>query len=55
MEQLAAALAHVSQLEQQLANQLTPPALTQTPPGPKATETLAALMELAKALKLVGA
>jgi hypothetical protein len=50
--QLAAANAHVTQLEQQLANQPVPP--TTTPPvDPKAAEALAALMELANALKLV--
>jgi hypothetical protein len=48
---LAASLAHVSALEaqvQQLQNQPAPP-----PPDPKAVEALAAMMELAKALKLV--
>ena len=51
--QLAAANAHVAQLEaqvQQLQSQLQ----QQAPPDPKATESLAALVELAKALKLVG-
>ena len=52
--QLAAALAHVSQLEEQLAQQPAPP--TATPPvDPMATEALAALMELAKALTRVRA
>ena len=51
-QQLAAANAHVAQLEQQLANQPTP-APVQMPPDPKAIEALNALMELAKALTLV--
>lgn len=54
-QQLAAANAHVAQLEQQLQNQPAPPPPTQTPPDPKAVEALAALVELAKALKLVQA
>ncbi len=49
--QLAAALAHVSQLEAQVANQPAPVSAPLV--DPKATEALAALMELAKALKLV--
>lgn len=49
--QLAAALAHVMQLEAQIAASPTPPATT--PPDPNATEALAALIELGKALKLV--
>ena len=49
-QQLAAAHAHVAQLEQQNKSQPTP---TTTPPDPKAVEALAAMMELAKALKLV--
>jgi hypothetical protein len=51
-QQLAAANAHVTQLEQQLANQPAP-APVETPPDPKAVEALHALIELAKALKLV--
>jgi hypothetical protein len=52
--QLAAALTHVTQLEQQLQNQPAPvPTPVETPPDPKAVEALAAVMELAKALKLV--
>jgi hypothetical protein len=52
--QLAAALTHVAQLEQQLQNQPAPvPTPVETPPDPKAVEALAAVMELAKALKLV--
>jgi len=51
-QQLAAANAHVVQLEAQIKN--TPaPVPVQTPPDPKAVEALAAMMELAKALKLV--
>ena len=56
--QLAAALQHVSQLEAQVAelqkqqNHLPTP---QPPTDPKASEALAALVELAKALKLVAA
>ena len=49
-QQLAAANAHVAQLEQQLQSQ---PAPTQTPPDPKATEALNAVLELAKALNVV--
>ena len=49
-QQLAAANGHVAQLEAQLAST---PAPTQTPPDPKAVEALAALVELAKALKLL--
>jgi len=49
-QQLAAANAHVAQLEQQLQIQ---PAPTQTPPDPKATEALNAVLELAKALNVV--
>jgi hypothetical protein len=51
-QQLAAANAHVAQLEAQLASM---PAPTTAPADPKATEALAALVELAKALKLVAA
>lgn len=51
-QQLAAANAHVAQLEAQLANQ---PAPAPVPADPKATEALAALVELAKALRLVAA
>jgi hypothetical protein len=51
-QQLAAANAHVAQLEQQLANA---PAPAPAPADPKATEALAALVELAKAIKLVAA
>ena len=53
--QLAAALAHVSQLEAQVADlQKQPaPAPQPIPIDPKASEALAALVELAKALKLV--
>jgi hypothetical protein len=51
-QQLAAANAHVAQLEVQIKN--TPaPVPVQTPSDPKAAEALAAMMELAKALKLV--
>ncbi|MGE5334588.1 MAG: hypothetical protein ACM3N4_07810, partial [Nitrososphaerota archaeon] len=50
--QLAAANAHISQLEAQLKN--VPPTPQPAPPDPKAVEALAALVELAKALKLVG-
>ncbi|HEY7340868.1 MAG TPA: hypothetical protein VH591_08305 [Ktedonobacterales bacterium] len=50
-QQLAAANAHVAQLEQQIANQPAP--VPTTPPDPKATEALNALVELAKALTLV--
>jgi len=51
-QQLAAANAHVAQLEVQIKN--TPaPVPVQTPRDPKAVEALAAMMELAKALKLV--
>jgi len=56
--QLAAALTHVTQLEQQLQNQpapVPPPTPVETPPDPKAVEALAAMLELAKALKLVAA
>ncbi len=51
-QQLTAANAHVAQLEQQLANM---PAPAPAPADPKATEALAALVELAKALKLAAA
>jgi hypothetical protein len=51
-QQLAAANAHVAQLEAQLAST---PAPVSAPTDPKATEALAALVELAKALKLVAA
>jgi hypothetical protein len=51
-QQLAAANTHVAQLEAQLASM---PAPDPAPADPKATEALAALMELAKALKLVAA
>jgi len=51
-QQLAAANARVAQLEAQLKIQ---PAPISTPPDPKATEALAALVELAKALTLVAA
>lgn len=51
--QLAAANAHVAQLEQQLANQ-PPAAPVTTPPDPRVTEAFSGLVELAKALKLVG-
>jgi hypothetical protein len=54
-QQLAAAVANVAQLEAQLASQPVPTQPTQTPPDPKATEALAALIELAKALTLVAA
>ena len=53
--QLAAANQHVAQLEaqvQQLQDQPAPAPVT-TPPDPKATEALSALVELAKALRLV--
>jgi hypothetical protein len=50
--QLAAANAHVAQLEVQLAST---PAPAPPPADPKATEALAALVELAKALKLIAA
>ncbi len=49
-QQLAAANAHVAQLEAQLASMPAP-----APADPKATEALAAMVELAKALKLVAA
>ena len=45
--QLAAANQHVAQLEAQLKQA--------APPDPKAAESLAALVELAKALRLVAA
>lgn len=51
-QQLTAANAHVAQLEAQLASM---PAPTTAPADPKATEALAAMMGLAKALKLVAA
>lgn len=60
-QQLAAANAHVAQLEaqvQQLQSQLASqpvPVPVVTPPDPKATEALNAVIELAKALKLVAA
>lgn len=44
---------HVAQLEQQLADQPAP-VLVQTPLDPKAVEALNAVLELAKALKLIG-
>lgn len=44
---------HIADLEQQLANQPVPVPVTTPPPDPKATEALAALVELAKALSLV--
>jgi hypothetical protein len=60
-QQLAAAMQHVSaleaqvqQLQAQLQNQPAPVPVV-TPPDPKATEALAALIELAKALTLVAA
>lgn len=53
-QQLTAANTHVTQLEAQLAS-TSAPAPVETPPDPKATEALAALVELAKALKLVAA
>jgi hypothetical protein len=53
-QQLAAANALVAQLEQELQNQPAPVPV-ETPPDPKATEALAALLELAKALTLVQA
>lgn len=51
--QLDAANSHIAQLEQQLANQPVPVPVTTPQPDPKATEALAALVELAKALKEV--
>jgi hypothetical protein len=62
-QQLAAAQAHVSALEEQvkqlqteLQHQPAPvPVVTPPPPDPKAVEALAALVELAKALTLVAA
>jgi hypothetical protein len=51
-QQLAAANAHVTQLEAQLASM---PAPVPAPADPKASEALVALLELAKALKLVAA
>lgn len=51
--QLDAANSHIAQLEQQLANQPAPVPVTTPPPDPKATEALAALVELAKALSLL--
>ena len=55
-QQLAAANAHVAQLEQQIKNQPAPmPVPVTTPPDPRAVEALNAVMELAKALKLVAA
>jgi hypothetical protein len=51
-QQLAAANAHVAQLEAQIGST---PAPVQTPPDPKAVEALAAVMELAKALKVIAA
>jgi hypothetical protein len=53
-QQLGAANAHVVQLEAQIASQPAPVPV-QTPPDPKAVEALNAMMELAKALKLVAA
>ena len=50
--QLAAANQHISQLEAQV-KQLQQQLQQQAPPDPKAAESLAALVELAKALKLV--
>jgi cell division protein FtsB len=52
--QLAASLAHVSALEAQVQQLQNQPAPVVTPPDPKAVEALNAVMELAKALKLVG-
>ena len=46
--------AHVAQLEAQIKN-TSAPVPVQTPPGPKAPQALAALVELAKALTLVAA
>jgi hypothetical protein len=55
-QQLAAANAHVAQLERQLQNQPAPtPPTPPTPPDPKAVEALNAVLELAKALTLVQA
>lgn len=56
-QQLAAANAHVAQLEAKIASQPAPVPVT-TPPDPTAImaqEALAALVELAKALKLAAA
>ena len=56
--QLAAANAHINQLEaqvKQLQDQSAPTPPAPTPPDPKASEALSALVELAKALKLVAA
>ena len=52
--QLAAANQHVAQLEAQV-RELQQQLQQQTPPDPKAAESLAALVELAKALRLVAA
>ena len=49
--QFAAANAHVAQLEAQM-QQLQAQQSQQTPPDPKALEAFAALVELAKALRL---
>jgi len=53
-QQLAAANSHVAQLEAQLAN-VPVSAPAPVPADPKAAEALNAVMELAKALKLVAA
>lgn len=48
-------VAHVTHLEQFLADAQKPqPVPVVTPPDPKAVEALNAVMELGKALKLVG-
>jgi hypothetical protein len=53
-QQSAAANAHVAQLEAQIKNTPAPARVpVETPPDPKATEALNAVLELAKALKLV--
>ena len=52
--QLAAANAHIAQLEAQVKQLQDQPPMS-APPDPKAVESLAALVELAKALKLVAA
>jgi hypothetical protein len=53
-QQLAAAHQHVAQLEAQVQTLQNQPAPAPVPADPKATEALAALVELAKALQLVG-